>query len=640
MFIVHFLLLLVPLVLFHELGHYLVARWMGVRVLSFSIGFGPVVAAWNRAGTEYAIRLLPLGGFVRMLGDDPMGGDDDGPPAPDAFSAKPVWRRSLIVAAGPIANLILPIVILFVGSMMVDDLVVSSRLGTVLPGGPAAVAGLQSGDRVLEIDGIETESFLDVRREISRRPGVPTRVVVDRGGERMRLEVRPEVRRDVKLPELGVVDTVGRIQVLPDAQTSVVQVTPGGPAWRAGLRSGDRVLETNGVATTSAWQLKARLAAAKGGAIALKVAAPRHLAPLTPAEIASHDGELHDLAAPRTVTIPPASDPDLGISIAQTIVGFVEAQTPAELAGLRAGDELLAVDGEPASSFLGVLEQLRKPYEDARLDPEARGMDGDELLQRLRSALARPHALRVRRAYSDAERATLVARAAEAAKSTDAAQGTDAAKGTEAATGPTRQPLDALNSALIASKPALQQMVDAGYADVEVSLALDVRLDGNERPKLNFGAGAMQGYERPEMVENSNRLAYAWQQTREEMTEATRMTVLTVAGLFRGQVPVKEVGGPIFMAQLASRTAELGWGYFFRLMVWLSVNLAILNLLPIPIADGGHLLFLGIEAVRREPVSLRTRMIAAYAGMTFLGLLFVVVMMNDVQRLIASLVNG
>lgn len=622
MFVVHFLLLLVPLVLFHELGHYLVARWMGVRVLSFSIGFGPVVAAWNRDGTEYAVRLLPLGGFVRMLGDDPMGGDDDGPPAPDAFSAKPVWRRSLIVAAGPIANLILPIVILFAGSMMVDDMVVSSRLGTVLPGGPAAIAGLQSGDRVLEIDGVETESFLDVRREISRRPGLPTRVVVDRGGERVRLEVRPEARRDVKLPELGIVDTVGRIQVLPDAQTSVVQVQPGSPAWRAGLRSGDRVLKTNGTPTTSAWQLKERLAAARGGPIALEVVGPRHRQPLTAAEIASHDGELHDLAAPRTLTIAPTGQQELGLTVAQTIVGFVEAKTPAERAGLRAGDELLAVDGEPATSFLAVLEQLRKPYEDARLDPEARGLDGDALLQHLRAALARPHTIRVRRAYGDAERDALLARAAAPVPAEGAS------------------PLDAVDAAVIADAEARRLVQEQGYADVQVALALDVRLDGNERPKLNFGAGAMQGYERPELVANTNRLAYAWQQTHEEMGEATRMTVLTVAGLFRGQVPVKEVGGPIFMAQLASRTAELGWGYFFRLMVWLSVNLAILNLLPIPIADGGHLLFLGIEAVRREPVSLRTRMIAAYAGMTFLGLLFVVVMMNDVQRLIASLVNG
>ena len=622
MFVVHFLLLLVPLVLFHELGHFLVARWMGVRVLSFSIGFGPVVAAWHSDGTEYAIRLLPLGGFVRMLGDDPMGGDDDGPPAPDAFSAKPVWRRALIVAAGPIANLILPIVILFFGSIMVDDLVVSSRLGTVLPGGPAAAAGLQSGDRVLEIDGVPTESFLDVRREISRRPGVPTRVVVDRAGTRMRLEVRPEARRDVKLPELGVVDTVGRIQVLPDAQTSVVQVQPGGRAWNAGLRSGDRVLQTNGAPTTSAWQLQAALAKAAAGAVELEVVAPRHRAPLTATEIAAHDGELHDVAAPRKLTIAPGSADALGVTVAQTVVGFVEAATPAEAAGLRAGDDLLAVDGQPATSFLAVLEQLRKPYEDARLDPVARGLDGEALLQHLRAALARPHALRVRRAYSDTQRTALLARADGGAAPAEAPK------------------LDALDAAVLADAAALRSLRDAGYAEAQVSLALDVRLDGNERPKLNFGAGAMQGYERPEMVPNSNRLAYARQQTEEEMTEATRMTVLTVAGLFRGQVPVKEVGGPIFMAQLASRTAELGWGYFFRLMVWLSVNLAILNLLPIPIADGGHLLFLGIEAVRREPVSLRTRMIAAYAGMTFLGLLFVVVMMNDVQRLIASLVNG
>jgi regulator of sigma E protease len=93
------------------------------------------------------------------------------------------------------------------------------------------------------------------------------------------------------------------------------------------------------------------------------------------------------------------------------------------------------------------------------------------------------------------------------------------------------------------------------------------------------------------------------------------------------------------MAQLDSRTADLGWGYFFELMVWLSINLGILNLLPIPLVDGGHLLFLAIEAVKREPVSLRTRQVAAYVGMAFLGLLFVVVMKNDTQRALPDLID-
>ena len=93
------------------------------------------------------------------------------------------------------------------------------------------------------------------------------------------------------------------------------------------------------------------------------------------------------------------------------------------------------------------------------------------------------------------------------------------------------------------------------------------------------------------------------------------------------------------MAQLASRTADEGWGFFFNMMVWLSVNLAVFNMVPIPLVDGGQLLFLAIEAVKRTPVSLRTRMIASYVGMGFLLFIFVVVMKNDVERVIESFVQ-
>jgi regulator of sigma E protease len=123
------------------------------------------------------------------------------------------------------------------------------------------------------------------------------------------------------------------------------------------------------------------------------------------------------------------------------------------------------------------------------------------------------------------------------------------------------------------------------------------------------------------------------------MSRAVSATVLTVAGLFRGHVPMKEVGGPIFMAQLAAETSSRGWGYFFGLMVWISVNLAILNMLPIPLVDGGHLVFLGVEAVKRGPVSLRARIIASNIGFILLGLLFVVVMKNDLQRVLTSVVQ-
>ncbi|MCO4761243.1 MAG: site-2 protease family protein [Myxococcales bacterium] len=576
MFVFHFLLLLVPLVFFHELGHFLVARWMGVRVLSFSIGFGPVVFEWESGGTQYAVRALPLGGFVRMLGEDAPGEDNEssgGPPEPDSFAAKAVWRRALIVAAGPIANFILPMVILLVGSLMMDGQVISSRIGTVLPGGPAERAGLVTGDKIVEVDGEEVRHFRDLQRVIAARPDQKVTALIERNGKKIRLSLTPEAKVDARLPEIGIVDRVGRIQVLPDTQSAIVAVSPDSAAWAAGLRSGDRIVSIGGAKTPGYWQAAEALAQARGTTVSLTVQnLKRGKKP---------DAPMHDKDHPKTLTLAvPAGDADVGVHPAQAVVGRVEPDTPAAKAGLLVGDELTAINGKEIGSFFALVDVIRKPYDKARGAEENLGLEGEELLTRLNAALSEPFAVTYRR----------------------------------------------LEAGSVVTKTA--------------SLRMDVAIDKRtKRPRLQLGLGPAQRYEAPERIANPAPIPYAWERMHTEMGEAIKVTGLTVVGLFRGRVPMKEVGGPIFMAQLASKTADLGWGYFFRLMVWLSINLAILNLLPIPLVDGGHLLFLAIEAVKREPVTLRTRMIASYVGMGFIFFVFVMVMKNDVERLIESFVQ-
>jgi regulator of sigma E protease len=135
-----------------------------------------------------------------------------------------------------------------------------------------------------------------------------------------------------------------------------------------------------------------------------------------------------------------------------------------------------------------------------------------------------------------------------------------------------------------------------------------------------------------ELVPHERRLAYAVSKAVSESTFLIWLNFKAVTGLFTGRVPLKELGGPILIGQLAARTSNEGWGYFFKLMVWLSISLGLINLLPVPILDGGQILFLGIEAVRRRPVSLRTRQVATYLGMAFILVLMVLVFKNDIER--------
>ncbi|TBW38485.1 RIP metalloprotease [Siculibacillus lacustris] len=195
-----FLFVLTIVVFFHELGHFLMARRCGVGVKVFSIGFGPELIGWNdRKSTRWRIALIPLGGYVKFVGDESAASTPDREAlskmdAADyavSFPAQSVGRRAAIVAAGPIANLILAVVIfsgLFVTAGRMDIL---PRVGAVTVGSAAEAAGIRAGDVVVAIEGHEIESFLDIMRLVSGRAGLPTAVGIDRDGKRLDVSVTP-----------------------------------------------------------------------------------------------------------------------------------------------------------------------------------------------------------------------------------------------------------------------------------------------------------------------------------------------------------------------------------------------------------------------------------------------------------------
>ena len=172
--ILGFLLLITPVVFIHELGHYWVARKAGVIVEVFSVGFGPEIYGWTaKTGTRWRIAAIPLGGYVKMRGDD----DAASTPASSArqqsgsFAGAGLYWRMAIVAAGPAANFILGIAIFAAVYMSVGKQVIPAVIGDIVPDMPAAESGLQPGDKILEIDGIDIRNFDDMRGLVVESPG-------------------------------------------------------------------------------------------------------------------------------------------------------------------------------------------------------------------------------------------------------------------------------------------------------------------------------------------------------------------------------------------------------------------------------------------------------------------------------------
>jgi regulator of sigma E protease len=203
-YLVPFLFVLTIVVFFHELGHFLVARWCGIKVLVFSIGFGPVIIGFNdRYGTRWKISAVPLGGFVKFYGDDNAASVPDHETAAamteaeknDSFVFKPVGSRAAVVAAGPISNFILSIVI-FAGLLMtVGEQTTSARVDTVQAGSAAQRAGFQPGDLVVAINGDQIANFNEMQRVVSISAGEPLNVEVERGGAHITLTATPEQRQ-------------------------------------------------------------------------------------------------------------------------------------------------------------------------------------------------------------------------------------------------------------------------------------------------------------------------------------------------------------------------------------------------------------------------------------------------------------
>jgi len=444
--IVSFVVVIGILILIHELGHFFVARWCGVGVERFSIGFGPVLFRWRGKETEYCLSAIPMGGYVKMMGEEsPLEGGGGAPfDAAKAFALKPLAARFLIVFAGPGMNFVLAAVIFAIVLATVGRPVWPAMVGRVAEGSSAAAAGLRTDDVVTRVDGRPVAYWEDLDRAVAASNGRALDLTVTRGSAEQTLSVTPR------------------------------RTTVRDPIFRE---------------PKEAWELGA---------------GPR----LTPQ------------------------------------IGSVNSGSPAERAGLRQGDLVLAVAGQ------------------AVLTP-------DELMQAIQKRGGQTFDITVERdGRPQTTRVTAVA---------------------------------------IKEKGPTGQEIEIG----------------------RIGVGIVTKVVRYEAYDPLLAVAYGWVKTWE-------MTVLTAKGLWKvvsRQIDSSNIGGPIQIATEAGRQAKEGVASLALFTAIISVNLALLNLLPVPMLDGGHLFFFVIEGVLGRPLSLKKREAAQQLGFVLLMLLMVYALYNDLVRI-------
>ena len=241
-YLVPFLFVLTIVVFFHELGHFLVARWCGIRVLVFSLGFGPEIVGFNdRYGTRWKISAGPLGGYVKFFGDDNAASSPDRAAAAemsesekkDSFVYQPVPSRAAVVAAGPIANFVLAIAIFAGVFMVVGKQTATARVDAVQEGSAAAAAGFKPGDLVVSIDGDKIDSFSDMQRIVSVKSGEPLKIVVERDDHPVTLTATPQLR-ELK-DNFGNVHRLGVLGVSRSMAAGDVKTQKVGPLTAVGM---------------------------------------------------------------------------------------------------------------------------------------------------------------------------------------------------------------------------------------------------------------------------------------------------------------------------------------------------------------------------------------------------------------------
>ncbi|MGE3107472.1 MAG: site-2 protease family protein [Phycisphaerales bacterium] len=712
------------IIIIHELGHFLAARWAGIRVLAFAVGFGPALVSyrkglgWRRGSseveykklvaaaehsssafgvpaaagrispTEYRLNALPFGGYVKMLGQD----DADATARsdePDGYQACKVWKRMVVISAGVVMNVILAGV-LFVIVFMAGLKIEAPRIGYVAPDFPAgrAVAvnaselgvkepGLRPGDLVLSIDGKKPANFTDLfLASAMASPGRAIRLQVQRKGVGQPLVFNIVPKRDEtsKMLQLGIGPSASTTLATPEDKTlraafkeDMERAGAGNvPAGATLIRIGD---ETE---VTSAFDLEEAAAASGGQAIPLefvhrpagasKEAAPKHvLAEMKPVR----DLETSPFRL-ETAGQPSRAAHVLGL---MPVMGVGAVSETAEKAGLRPGDVFVQIGAVEWPSLVeGVLEIRRHKGSSVRIvvrredeNGQARevvlenvpvsgkglvGFNLDSTAATSTRVTAWPAAL----ALPDTERETASAAAREPASvSLNLMRGSRITRVGSREVGNLHELTAALidataeaygSGAPSASVPLTVMRPVAGSAagGVEQQVAWNLpRSELGQLHRLNWVSSISPGWFENEMTVQKARNPIEAVRMGVAQTHSVMMsTYVTFIRLFQGSVKIEQLKGPVGIADVGTKVAKKGLVWLLFFLALISVNLAVVNFLPIPIADGGHFLFLLYEQIMGKPVSVAVQNIAAIAGLALVIGMFVLVTYNDIRQIIGQ----
>ncbi len=557
-YIVPMIVLLGLLIFVHELGHFLVAKYYKVRVEVFSLGFGPKLFKFKRGDTVYAISAIPLGGYVKMFGDDPTA-DVASEHRAYSFTHKPVGQRIAVVLAGPLMNLFFAIV-LFTGVAAIGEQALAPKLGDLEPTSAAYSAGLRADDTVVSVANEPVKTWDEMQKAIEKNADRSVSLVVDRGGKQETLQVTPKLAANKNV--LSWDRQVGEVDGLNySSRASIVGVaTPDALAAKDGLKTGDIIKSVNGTEVTK-WREFVDQLAKNASASTINLEVQRGVLDDNNTEMKLTDAKV-TLNVPATAKNQSGEEiaKSLGIEFPELYLRTVVKDSPAEAAGLKKGDRIVSINGQGMSSFEQVSNMIR-----------AAGQTQGEA----KDAKASPLNVVVMR--EGKEVATTVA-------------------------------------------PNAQQRMNN---------------NGREERRFEIGISPLLVEAPPQTIQlaSSNPIE-ALQRGVSQTVKWTNLTVLSFVRLFQNEVSPKNIGGFLSIGQMAKKSWQIGPSQFLNVMAIISINLFILNLLPVPVLDGGHLVFYTIEALRGAPLSMRKMEIAQQVGLVLLLGLMVFALFNDFSRIL------